>query len=97
MGSRLQDASPLGIYLGRGERLDPRHYARLLQEGYSRFVWPTVAEDKPEQVWVIGKGVYAAIAGLPGLQSDRVISQPQDRNHAQYLDGLRQLCLACAG
>ena len=44
-GIWLQDACPLGVYLGRGQRLDSRHYARLLQEGYNRFVWPTVAED----------------------------------------------------
>ena len=96
-GIWLQDASPLGIYLGHRQRVDPRHQARLLHEGYKWFVWPTVAEEEPEQVWVIGKGVYKAIAGLPGIRSDRVISQPQDRDRAQHLDGLRRLSLACSG
>ncbi len=59
-------------------------------------MWPTVVEDKPEQVWVIGKGVSKAIAGMPGIRSDRVISQPQDRDRAQHLDGLRRLCTACS-
>jgi hypothetical protein len=46
-GIWLQDASPLGIYLGRGKRTDPRHQVQLLREGYSRVVWPSVADDPP--------------------------------------------------
>jgi len=90
-GIWLQDASPLGVYLGRGKRLDHRHYVQLLREGYQRYVRPTFADDAPEQVWVIGKGVLAALAGLPGIDPGRVISQPQDRNRAQHLEGLQRL------
>jgi hypothetical protein len=90
-GIWLQDASPLGIYLGRGKRTDPRHQVQLLREGYSRVVWPSVADDPPGQVWVIGKGVAAALAGLPGITPTHVISQPQDRNREQHLDGLSRL------
>lgn len=90
-GIWLQDASPLGVYLGRGKRLDHRHYVQLLREGYQRYVWPTFADDAPEQVWVIGKGVLAALTGLPGIDPGCVISQPQDRNRAQHLEGLQRL------
>lgn len=93
-GIWLQDASPLGVYLGRGQRLDHRHYVKLLREGYQRYVWPSFAADAPEQVWVIGKGVSAALAGLPGIDPGRFITQPQDRNRAQHLEGLEHLRLA---
>jgi hypothetical protein len=90
-GIWLQDASPLGVYLGRGERLDQRHHVQLLREGYQRYVLPSFAGDAPEQIWVIGKGVLRALAGLPGIDPLCVISQPQDRNRAQHLEGLERL------
>ena len=52
---------------------------------------PNFADDAPEQVWVIGKGVLAALARLPGIDPGCVISQPQDRNRAQHLEGLQRL------
>jgi hypothetical protein len=55
------------------------------------------ADDEPEQVGVIGTGLYKAIDGLAGIRSDRVISQPQDRNQVLHLDGLRRLRAACSG
>lgn len=91
-GIWLQDASPLGVYLGGGARLNSQYYKRLLQQGYNRYVWPMVASDDPHQVWVIGKGVASALSGLPGVDARRVISQPQDRDRTQHLDGLRRLC-----
>jgi len=90
-GIWLQDASPLGVYLGRGKRLDQRHYVQLLRDGYQRYVLPSFADDAPEQIWVIGKGVLRALAGLPGIDPLCVISQPQDRNRAQHLEGLERL------
>ncbi len=93
-GIWLQDASPLGVYLGQGQRLDHRQYVKLLRDGYQRYVWPSFEKDAPEQVWVIGKGVLAALAGLPGIDPACVISQPQDRNRAQHLAGLERLRLA---
>jgi hypothetical protein len=72
----LQDASPLGDYLGRGQRVDHRHYVQLLRDGYRRYVWPAFASDAPEQVWIIGRGVSTALAGLPRIDPTRVITRP---------------------
>jgi len=47
-GIWLQDASPLGVYLGGGERIDPALQAGLLRDGYRRWVWPSVEDDLPE-------------------------------------------------
>jgi hypothetical protein len=90
-GIWLQDASPLGVYLGRGQRVNHRHYVQLLRDGYQRYVRPTFAADAPEQLWVIGRGVSAALAGLPEIDPGCVITQPQDRNRTQRLEGLQRL------
>jgi hypothetical protein len=91
-GIWLQDASPLGLYLGAAQRVDPRHYRGLLRDGYRRFVWPGVEADRPEQVWVIGRGVHTALSGLPGIEPDRMLTQPQDRDRDRHLAGLRRAC-----
>jgi hypothetical protein len=93
-GIWLQDACPLAIYRGRDVPFEVRFYKPLLREGYTRFVWPSVAADHPEEVWVIGQGVARALAGMPGIDSRRVISQPRD--HARHVDGLRRLCAGLA-
>jgi len=89
-GIWLQDASPLGIYLGAGRRVRADLQRELLREGYNRFVWPSVAADSPAKVWVIGSGVYQALAGLRGINSTRVITQPQDRT-GQHRQGLLKM------
>jgi hypothetical protein len=90
-GIWLQDASPLGIYLGQRKRVDHALQAELMRAGYERFVWPSVANDKPKKVWVIGTGVASALAGLPGIPSERVITQPQDRVPGRHRQGLVQM------
>jgi hypothetical protein len=90
-GVWLQDASPLGLYLGSGRRVDPRSQVELIRDGYQRWVWPTVEADHPEKVWVIGRGVAGALAGLPGIDPDRVITQPQDREPGRHLAGLARM------
>lgn len=91
-GVWLQDASPIGLYQPGGQRpVDGSRYETLLREGYERFVWPSVEHDQPEQVWVIGRGVGKALSGLPGIDPNRVISQPQDRNQSRYRAGLRTM------
>lgn len=90
-GIWLQDASPLGLYLGSGRRVDPRSQVELIRDGYQRWVWPTVEADHPEKAWVIGRGVAGALAGLPGIDPDRVITQPQDREPGRHLAGLAQM------
>ena len=91
-GVWLQNASPIGLYAPGGHRLaNGPNYDRLIRQGYEQFVWPSVRDDQPEQVWVIGRGVGKALAGMPGIDPGCVISQPQDRNQSRHRTGLRKL------
>jgi hypothetical protein len=92
-GIWLQDASPLGLYLGSGVRVNPRLQGELLRDAYARWVWPSVRDDGPEKVWVIGSGVLSTLTGLPGVDRARMIIQPQgDRNQpGRHLEGLLRM------
>jgi hypothetical protein len=91
-GIWLQDASPIGLYAPGAHRLaNGPDYDRLIRDGYEQFVWPSVRNDRPEQVWVIGRGVGKALASLPGIDPEHVISQPQDRDQSRYRTGFRKL------
>ena len=90
-GIWLQDASALGLYLGSGRRVDPTGQVQLIRDSYQRWVWPSVEGDNPEKVWVIGSGVAGALAGLPGVERARVVTQPQDREPGRHLAGLARM------
>jgi hypothetical protein len=90
-GIWLQDASPLGVYLGSGARVEPALQVGLLRDGYCRWVWPSVKNDAPEKVWIIGSGVMAALRGLPGIDPERTITQPQDRVPGRHREGLARM------
>jgi hypothetical protein len=91
-GIWLQDASPISLDAPGGPRLDNGPtYERLLRDGYEQFVWPSVRNDRPQQVWVIGRGVGKALAGLPGIDPEHVISQPHDSNQSRYRTGVRKM------
>lgn len=90
-GIWLQDASPLGLYLGSGRRVDPRRQIQLIRDGYQRWVWPSVEADNPMKVWVIGSGVAAALGDLQGVDRSRVITQPQDREPGRHHSGLARM------
>jgi hypothetical protein len=76
-GIWLEDASPVGLYLPGGGRLtDPSTDAVILQEGWSGYVWPNLAVDRPEHIWVIGRMVSAALQQMDGIAGSRCIMQP---------------------
>jgi hypothetical protein len=80
-GVWLEDASVIGLYSAGGDRLaHGSAYTRIVRASFESFVWPEVAKDQPEQVWIIGRGVGGALRGLPMIQESHIISQPQDRN-----------------
>jgi len=84
-GIWLVDASVLAFYVpGGGRPFKGSSHTELLRESWTQFVWPSVANEPIEQVWVIGKGVFHALAGRPGIDSTRVISQPQTRDAEAY-------------
>ena len=91
-GVWLVDASIIGICGPDGtRRATGFHYRQLLRESFELFVWPDVAAHTPEQVWIIGRGVGRALAGLPMIDPEKVISQPQDRNALRYRAGVEGL------
>lgn len=93
-GVWLVDACVAGVYLPGGDRaVSGRSYDTMVRESFEQFVWPSVAAEPVEQVWVIGSGVRVALEGHSSLSSARTIVQPQgDRNnpgrHARELAGM---------
>ena len=93
-GVWLVDACVAGVYLPGGDRaVTGRAYDTMVRESFERFVWPSVAAEPVEQVWIIGAAVRVALQGHPALRSARTIVQPQgDRGspgrHARELAGM---------
>ncbi len=84
-GVWLEDASIIALYSPGGtRRAGGRSYHDIVRTSFESFVWPGVAADEPEQVWVVGRGVADALRGLPMIADERVISQPQDRDHKRF-------------
>jgi hypothetical protein len=90
-GVWLEDASVIGIYDSGKRLVDGKSYKKLIRESFMNFVWPKIEKDNPEQIWVIGHGVGNALKGLPMINPQRIISQPQDRDRRRYLDGVQNL------
>ncbi len=84
-GIWLEDASVIALYSPGGRRLTSgAAYDQIVRTSFANFVWPSVARDAPEQIWIIGRGVGRALRGLPGTADARLISQPQDRDQQRY-------------
>jgi hypothetical protein len=95
-GIWLADASVVALYSGGKKLATGNAYRRVVRESWCRFVWPDVAADAPEQVWIVGHGVAQAIGGEPGTSAARVIDQPQSRDHERFKRGVRELVDASA-
>src|SRR5262249_33064663 len=48
-------------------------------------------QDPIEQVWVIGRGGETALAGLPGIEPTRIISQPHAHDVQRFRDDLARM------
>ncbi len=91
-GIWLVDASVLAFYVpGGGRPFKGSSHTELLRESWTQLVWPSVAHEPIEQVWVIGKGVFHALAGRPGIDTTRVISQPQTRDADAYRRDVKRI------
>jgi hypothetical protein len=91
-GIWLVDASVVGLYSPGGRRLvTGRAYVEVVRESFSRFVWPEVADEPLEQVWAIGRGVGDALKGLEGIDSSKIVRQPQDREQSRRLADLERM------
>lgn len=85
-GIWLLDAAVAGFYIpGGGRPFRGSLYTAMLRDSYRRFVEPLVERERPEQVWVIGRGVGTALAGFSSIDPVRVVSQPNDHNRSRYL------------
>lgn len=91
----LVDASIAALYYPGKKRVKASH--KTIHESFRRFVWPMVKGDRPEQVWIIGRGVGKALEGLRlqgmphKITKDWIISQPNDHDHARYEKDLKRL------
>jgi hypothetical protein len=74
MGVWLVDASKAACSGAEGwPTLSPLwDYKRVVQESWSRFVWPSVKADAPESVWIIGRGVFGVLKERAELSQPRL-------------------------
>jgi hypothetical protein len=97
-GVWLEDASVIALYSPGGRRpASGAAYDEVVRTSFAKFVWPSVATDAPEQVWVIGRAVGRALQGLPEIADERVISQPQDRDRGRFRGDVARLRSALPG
>lgn len=90
LGVWLVDACVAGIYCAGSRTVPASSYSAVLRESYQSFVLPCVATDAPQIVYVIGKGVYDALVGLPLIKPGCWLYQPnargeQGRRHREQL------------
>ncbi|MCE9636462.1 MAG: hypothetical protein K8T90_12220 [Planctomycetes bacterium] len=94
-GIWLVDASVMALYSAGHRVATGRGYARIVGESWRRFVWPDVAADRPELMWIVGHGVAGALASDPVAGRASVIDQPQSRDAERYRRGLATLVAEC--
>ncbi len=91
-GIWLVDASIVAIAAPGGiRRFEGALGNWVVRESWDRFVWPSVQDERAEQVWVIGKGVGRALEGHAAIRPDRVIDQPQSHHVERYRAGLDRM------
>lgn len=100
-GIWLMDASVIAFYhSGGGIKLfNDKMYRQIVRSSFEAFVWPAVKDDKPEQVWIIGKRVGDALVGCKGTSAANVIPQPQARgeHRVAFQKGLKDLLRSVRG
>jgi hypothetical protein len=92
-GIWLVDAATRALYRP-GMEGKPRDYVQIIQQSWEVVVWPSVANENPDLICVIGQGVFSAIGHRPELHEALVISQPQDRDNVRHRDGMARLLQA---
>lgn len=97
-GVWLVDASVLPLYdptrpRNRKKIIAGHGYRRIVRESFTQFVWPEVADEPLEQVWIIGRGVERAIREVVGRRLTGVLEQPGPGRgqHARHIEGLTRL------
>jgi hypothetical protein len=89
-GIWLVDAAVTAFYSPGGTRpFRGAAYRSVLQESWSRFVWPNVMHEPLEAIWIVGRGVKKCLRGRPELESARTVSQPQDRDFERFRSDLK--------
>lgn len=94
-GIWLVDASVMALYAAGRRVATGAAYSRIVGEGWRRYVWPDVAADRPEPIWIVGHGVAGARAGDPVVGRASVIDQPLSRDTERCRPGLASLVDEC--
>ena len=77
-GVWLVDACVAGVYQpGGGRAVAGADYGQMVRDSFEQFVWPSVANEPIEQIWVVGVGVSRALSGHMAMVNARTIVQPQ--------------------
>jgi hypothetical protein len=92
-GIWLVDAATRALYRP-GMVGKPREYVQIIRRSWEDVVWPSVANERPEFICIIGQGVFSVLGHRPELREALVISQPQDRDNLRHRDGISRLLQA---
>ncbi len=63
-GFHLTDACVLGVARGKKRRFAKDRYTGVIRESFEKFVWPELANEPIEEVWVLGRDVAKALRGM---------------------------------
>ncbi|MEN6532403.1 MAG: hypothetical protein ABFD89_01995 [Bryobacteraceae bacterium] len=90
----LAVTSVIPLYYPGGWWTFPKRMCKeILHESYGRYVWPSLADDPPEQTWAVGAFVASALRGMPGMDPAQVIVQPTRGNSKKFeasLEGMKR-------
>ena len=87
------DAATRALYRP-GMEGKPRNYVQIIQRSWEDVVWPSVSNENPDLICIIGQGVFSVLGHRPELREALVISQPQDRDNVRHRDGVSRLLQA---
>lgn len=79
-GIWLMDCSIVGVYVSNGQKPNINEYNKILKTSFEKYCLPIIEVEKPEQVIVVGQGVYNLLKTNFKLNVDLDwIHQPQAR------------------
>jgi hypothetical protein len=96
-GIWLMDASVVAFYHSGGKisLFNAKMHRQIVRASFESFVWPAVKDDKPDQVWIIGKTIGKALQGCEGTSSAKIIHAPTWGTHRDAYEKDLEVLLRC--